>query len=443
MENARPADHGRRHPQAVNTAHSTIFALSSGAPPAAIAIVRVSGPQAGDALRQLAGSLPAPRSASLAALHRPRDGELLDHALVLWFPGPASATGDDVAELHLHGGRAVVAGVLGALQEVPGLRPAEPGEFTRRAFDNGRIDLNEADGLADLLSAETESQRRAALLASGGALTRLVESWRCRLLNIAAAVEAGIDYDEDVEPSEVALSQARSSALALAAEIDAMLARPPAERLRDGVRVVFAGPPNSGKSTLVNALAGREAAIASPVPGTTRDIIEVPVAIAGVPLVLIDTAGLREAMDEVEQAGVERARAAIASSDVMVWLGDGTPPAGSHVIPIYPRADERPRQAERLAVSALTGAKLAELTRVILATAGSLLPSDTDVAINIRQRAELANAGSALVASTMHDDELAVAEELRAAMYAFDRLTGRAGVDDMLAALFDRFCLGK
>src|SRR4051794_24362747 len=254
----------------------TIFALSSGRPPAAISMIRLSGPQAHDAGTRIAGSLPEPRIAAVRELRDPISGELLDEALVLRFDSPASSTGEDVVEFHCHGGRAVVDAVLTALGSIDGLRAAEPGEFTRRAFENGRIDLTEAEGLADLIEAETESQRKAALALAEGGLRKQVEQWQERLLELSAAAERAIDYDE--EHSEVDPRLGEGGA-AIAAELDEWLARPRAEPLKNGVRVVVAGPPNVGKSSLVNAIAGQERAIVTDVPGTTRDHIEVPLAL--------------------------------------------------------------------------------------------------------------------------------------------------------------------
>ena len=276
----------------------TIFALSSGALPAGIGVVRVSGPNAAQALEKLAGILPEARRAMSATLRW--QGDMLDLALILWLPGPGTATGEDIAELHLHGGRAVVASVLDALGRQPGLRLAEPGEFTRRAFSNGKLDLAQAEGLADLLAAETEAQRRQALRQAEGGLGKLVGSWRERLLGLAARVEAAIEFAED-EDDVPALAPADLTGVAmLTVEMEAALSQPPAERLRDGVRIVVAGPTNAGKSSLINILAGREAAIASPIAGTTRDLIEIPVSIAGMPCLLIDSAGLREAGGQIE-----------------------------------------------------------------------------------------------------------------------------------------------
>ncbi|MDQ8757031.1 tRNA uridine-5-carboxymethylaminomethyl(34) synthesis GTPase MnmE [Sphingosinicella sp. LHD-64] len=420
----------------------TIYALSSGAPPAAIAVVRISGPRADAALETLAGTLPAPRTAKLAILRD--DDEVLDNALILRFPGPQSATGEDVAELHLHGGRSVVAAVLAALAQIDGLRAAEPGEFTRRAFECGRIDLAEAEGLADLLSAETESQRRAALALAGGALSRQVETWRQALLAVAARIEAVLDFsdegDVDVAPNDFAPDIA-----ALADEIDAWLARPSAERLRDGVRVVIAGPPNSGKSSLINALAGREAAIISDIPGTTRDVIEVPVAIGGTPFLLADTAGLRASGDAIETIGVERARGSIAAADILLWLGDPDAcPAPARTILVQPKADLLPpaRRADVI-VSAVTGQGLDDLAQELRGRASRLLPAEGEVALNARHRAALADLAGWLREGQATSDPLIVAEAMRQARVALDRITGRAGVEDMLDALFSRFCIGK
>jgi tRNA modification GTPase len=420
--------------------NETIFALSSGAPPAAIAVVRISGPRADAALEALAGALPEPRRAVVAALRA--GGELLDNALISRFPGPHSATGEDVAELHLHGGRSVVAGVLAALAALDGLRPAAPGEFTRRAFENGRIDLAEAEGLADLLEAETESQRRAALALAGGGLSRQVEAWQARILAFAARVEAALDFsDED----DVSLLPADFAAQlgALRGELAGWLARPPAERLKDGIRVVIAGPPNAGKSSLLNALASREAAIVTDVPGTTRDLIEAPVAIAGMPFVLVDTAGLRESADAVESIGVARARASAEAADLLLWLGapaEGPPGA----IRVHPKSDlGPPASGADLAVSARTGQGLDSLVRILIQRSSALLPAEGEIGLNRRHRDAVAVAVESLAEAETTPDLLIAAESLRRARGALDRITGRAGVEDMLDALFGRFCIGK
>ncbi len=420
----------------------TIFALSSGSPPAAVAVVRISGPRADAALETLAGKLPEPRVATLATLRW--QGERLDRALVLRFQGPHSATGEDVAELHLHGGRAVVAGVLEALERLEGLRPAEGGEFTRRAFENGRIDLAEAEGLADLLEAETRSQRRAALAMAGGALSRQVEAWRQKLLALAASLEAALDFSDEGEVGEAWPPGWAEDVQALAAEIEALLERPPAERLRDGVRVVIAGPPNAGKSSLLNVLAEREAAITSAIPGTTRDLIEAPVSIGGVPYLLIDTAGLRDTAEEVEAIGVERGRASLASADLVLWLGEpADSPERGRTILVHSKCDLPTGARESdVRVSARTGEGIQELIARMAARARALLPAEGDVAANARQREAIASALHHLRGARV-DDMILAAEALRQARLELDRVTGRAGVEDMLDLLFGRFCIGK
>lgn len=424
----------------------TIFALSSGRPPAAIAVVRISGPGAGPALTALAGRLPPERRATLARLSD-ADGLLLDRALVLWSPGPATATGEDVAELHLHGGQAVVTAMMTALSAMPGLRPAEPGEFTRRAFESGRIDLTEAEGLADLLAAETESQRRAALAMAGGALSREVERWRTLLLDLSAALEAALDFaDEDDVPDRVLDELAARSHL-LAREINRLINAPRAERLRDGVRIVLAGPPNAGKSTLLNALAGRDAAIVTAEAGTTRDVIEVPVALGGVPMLLTDTAGLRAAAGAVEAIGIARAEARIADADILLWLGDPADcPDHAQALVIHAQADRPDRgrapAAVALAVSAVTGTGMTALIDMLIERAVSLLPRADAIALNRRQAEAARDVAEALGASGGHDP-LILAENFRIARAALDRITGRAGTEDMLDALFSRFCIGK
>ncbi|MFN3387381.1 MAG: tRNA uridine-5-carboxymethylaminomethyl(34) synthesis GTPase MnmE [Allosphingosinicella sp.] len=423
----------------------TIYALSSGSPPAAIAIVRISGPRAAAALEALAGGGVEPRRAALRALRHPAGGELLDRALVLLFPGPNSATGEDLAELHLHGGRAVVRSVLKALAEIEGLREARPGEFTRRAFDNGRIDLSEAEGLADLLAAETEGQRRAALAMAGGALGRQVEAWRRRLLGLAAQIEAALDFSDEGEVGEDLPAGWAEDLAGFTAELEAMLARPPAERLRDGVRLVIAGPPNAGKSSLLNILAGREAAITSEIAGTTRDLVEAPTAIGGTPFLLVDTAGLRESADAIETIGVARARQSLGDADLILWLGAPEDcPDPKRAILVHAKADLAPPPPEAdVAISSVTGSGLDALVALIAERAKALLPREGEVAINARHRAAIAEALAALREAQDQRDLLLAAEALRQARLALDRVTGRAGTEDMLDALFGRFCVGK
>jgi tRNA modification GTPase len=423
-------------------AADTIYALSSGSPPAAIAVVRVSGRRADDVVAALAGRLPAPRRATVATL-KDADGALLDRALVLRFPGPRSATGEDLAELHLHGGRAVVSAVLKAVAAVPGVRAAEPGEFTRRAYENGRIDLAEAEGLADLLSAETESQRRSALAAAGGALSRQVRAWEERLLALSAALEAMLDFSDEGEVGEAWPEGWREDAGALAAEMGAQLARPGVERLRDGVRVVIAGPPNAGKSSLLNCLARREAAIVAPVPGTTRDAIELPLAIAGTPFLLTDTAGIREAEDAVEREGVQRARQRLETADIVLWLGPAEErPEGAILVASKSDLGESAGDAD-VRVSAVTGVGIEKLMGLLLTRASEMLPAEGEAALNERQRGAVAGACSFLAEAVGADDPLLAAESLRLARQRLDEVTGRSGVENMLDALFGRFCVGK
>lgn len=423
----------------------TIFALASGRPPAAIAIIRVSGPDAHAAGRRISGELPPVREAALRAFVDHRSGEHLDQGLLLRFDGPASATGEDSVEFHLHGGRAVVDGVLDALAAIDGLRLAEPGEFTRRAFENGRIDLTEAEGLADLLEAETESQRRAALLNAEGGLRRQIAEWQARLIDLSGQAEAAIDYVGDEGTDDTFDLSSKCGALAL--ELSEWLERPRIEPLRDGVRVVIAGSPNSGKSSLLNVIVGSERAIVTDISGTTRDHVDVPLAVAGISILLTDTAGLRETADVVEALGVGRSRGLIEAADVLIWLGDPAEiPAHPRSILVHPRCDlpdRRDSPAGSLAVSAVTGEGLTQLLEQITSQATSLLPYEGAVSLNRRQAAQLADAESELRAAGKSGDIVLAAEHLRSARVAFDRLTGRAGVEDVLDALFSRFCLGK
>ena len=423
-------------------AQDTIFALSSGRPPAAIAIIRISGPGAHGAGTRIAGDLPEVRMAAVRELRHPASQDLLDEALVLRFDGPASATGEDIVEFQCHGGRAVVDGVLGALASIDGLRAAEPGEFTRRAFENGRIDLTEAEGLADLLEAETESQRKAALALAEGGLSKQIAAWQEKLLALSAAAERAIDYDEDDSVLDPALA---GGCAELAADLQQWLARPRVEPLKDGVRVVVAGPPNAGKSSLVNAIAGQERAIVTAIPGTTRDHIEVPLALGGIPLLLTDTAGLRETEDEVEAIGVGRAVALVDAADVLVWLGDpGEAPEHPRLVRLHAKADLRdPAPAGSLALSSVTGQGISELLERVVALASSLLPGEDAISLNRRQASHIEEATVALGNAAHSADLVVIAECLRDARGAFDRLTGWAGVEDVLDAIFARFCLGK
>lgn len=421
----------------------TIFALSSGPPPAAIAVVRISGPAAGDALERLAGRLPPPRRARFAQLTG-GNGVVLDQALVLWLPGPGTATGEDSAELHLHGGRAVVAAVEKALAEMEGLRPALAGEFTRRAFANGRIDLAQAEGLADLLSAETELQRRSAQSMAGGAFSSTVEQWRTGLLELSAWVEAALDFsdEDDVAPLPPAFSGRLEE---LTADLRDWLDRPGAEMLKEGYRVVLAGPPNSGKSTLFNSLVESEAAITSPLAGTTRDVIVRPVALDGIPFSFVDTAGLhRDPSDMVEAIGIGRAEEELAGADLVLWLGtEGEGPRGAWEIDAQCDLDQARKGAPRHRLSAVTGEGISALRLDLVVAAATAMPKPGAAALNAHQRNLLTEAWMMISTAAGETDLLLVAESLRSTRLAFDCLTGRAGTEDMLDSLFGRFCIGK
>jgi tRNA modification GTPase len=388
--------------------------------------------------------LPEARRAAVRTL-RDQDGSVLDDALVLRFDGPASSTGENIVEFQCHGGRAVVDALLRELGRVEGLRTAQPGEFTRRAFENGRIDLTEAEGLADLIEAETESQRKAALAIAEGGLRAQVEQWQRKVLDLSARAEAAIDYAED-EDVGVDPALARDCG-DLASELKAWLERPRIEPLKDGVRVVVAGPPNVGKSSLINAIAGQERAIVTDTPGTTRDHIEVPLALDGMPILLTDTAGLRESDEVVERIGIDRARSLVESADVLVWLGEpDEAPRHPRLIRVHARSDLAGRHeapASSIAVSSVTGEGLNSLLAHVAELTRTLLPAEDAIALNRRQASELAEAHGALDAAAPTTDFVLLAEHLRSVRAAFDRLTGQAGVEDVLDALFGRFCLGK
>ena len=427
----------------------TIFALASGRGKAGVAIVRLSGPDAHAALGRLAGSLPRPRHAALRHLSG-ADGTHLDEALVLVFPDGASFTGEAVAELHLHGSPAVVAAVLRELGEMPGLRQAEPGEFTRRALENGRIDLAQVEGLADLIEAETEAQRRQALRVLSGDLGRRAETWRTRLIRAAALLEATIDFaDEDV-PVDVSpeVSELLNATLAdLRREADGVAV---AERIREGFEVAIVGCPNVGKSTLLNALAGRDAAITSEVAGTTRDVIEVRMDLRGLPVTILDTAGLRATEDAVESIGVARAIERAQAADLRVFLleedGEALPldPLPGDVV-VLGKADLR--SGNTFAVSGLTGAGIGDLIERVTGTLATRAQG-AGLAIRERHRTALVRAIHSLesaISEVERDSDRSelVAEDLRTAVRALDSLVGRVDVEDVLDEIFASFCLGK
>jgi len=424
---------------------TTIYAVSSGRPPAAIAVVRISGPAACTAAETLAGRLPAPRHASLAGL-RDADGALLDRALVIVFPGPRTATGEDLVEFHCHGGRAVIAAVERALSLVPGLRPAEPGEFTRRALTNGRIDLTEAEGLADLLEAETEGQRIAAINAAEGRVSQAVRGWMDDVAMLSARIEAMLDFsdEDDVASDAAAFDAIRRAVDTLADRIAGVVDAPPVERLKDGIRVVIGGPPNSGKSTLLNLMGERDAAIVSAISGTTRDRIDVPVMRGGIAYVLTDTAGLIDTLDPIEAIGVTRAEQAITTADILVWLADTAPPRDDAVW-VHARADLAGRdvvpEGRAIAIAHTDPASIDRLWDELHRRADALLPRSDGIALKAHQRRQCAAAITALKETS--GDPLIVAEHLRRARSILAKVLGLDATGEMLDALFGRFCIGK
>jgi tRNA modification GTPase len=440
----------------------TIFALSSGRPPAAVAVVRISGPRAGVALETLIGRVPAARRASLARVRDPATGDLIDEGLALWFPGPNSETGEDIVELQVHGGRAVIAALLAALGRFDGLRHAEAGEFTRRAFENGRMDLTAVEGLADLVGAETEAQRRQALLQLKGLLGERAETWRQRLIEALALVEAGIDFsDEDDVPSDLT-ARALELIRPLADEIGKAMAGQ-GERLREGLRVAIAGPPNAGKSTLFNRLARREAAIVSPFPGTTRDVLEIHLDLGGYPVTVLDTAGIRDTTDPIEREGVRRASEQAAGADLVLWVieptsedvGEALVQAGWLVVNKMDLADpaERIRIESRFKksngvhfISSATGMGVEQLVTSISGFAERFFTQEAALVTRERQRAHLRETVLALQGArqaAQEGREEIMAEQLRLATRGLGRLLGRVDVEDVLDVIFRDFCIGK
>ena len=433
---------------------STIFAVASGAGRAGVMVIRISGPDAGSALQALTWrALPAPRMATLADLCDP-EGNLLDKALVLWFPAPASFTGEDVVELHCHGGRAVLLAVTAALGRLPGLRLAEPGEFSRRAFANGKLDLTGAEAIADLVEAETDLQRRQALRQMEGGLGRLYERWRAALLEAQALVEAAIDFPDEDLP-EGLIEGARTQAVGIVREIlDHLEDNRAGQVIRDGVRMAILGEPNAGKSSIFNALVQRDAAIVTPIPGTTRDVLEARIDLGGYQVLLADTAGLRDTADIVEQEGVRRARQAGEAADLLLLVADATrqpylPPEFAPLLQgrgllVWNKTDLAPAPSGGIAVSAATGAGLDELRSRVCQILEALYPLG-DGANLTRERHR-----SALEECCGHLDRFLTAaeaelgaEDLRLAVRSLGRITGRVDVEDMLDVLFGSFCIGK
>ena len=434
--------------------NDTIFAPATAAGRAAVAVIRVSGPESSRILETLATPLPAPRRAALRRLMA--HGETLDEALVLWLPGPSSFTGEDSAELHLHGGRAGVEAVSRTLADL-GLRLAEPGEFSRRAFQNGKLDLTQAEAIADLVDAETEAQRRQALGQLEGELSARYEVWRKRLIQALARLEAAVDFpDEDLPETLQAEVGARIGDLA--AELEAALADDGrGERVREGFKIALIGAPNAGKSSLLNRLAGREAAIVTEIAGTTRDVIEVPSVIEGFKVLFADMAGLRDSTDPIEAEGVRRARAWAEAADLRLWVVDQAAPAapGDTVRPgdvlvlnkadLPPGPDAGMPDIETIRVSALTEAGLGSLWAALSARVRALTGGDFPAVTRLRHRRHLKDAAEALrrgQRSLVRSPELG-AEDLRHAAQALGRIAGRIDPEQVLDEVFSSFCIGK
>ena len=438
-------------------ASDTIVAPASGAGPAAIAVIRISGPKTRDVLDAFCGGVPVPRHASLRDIGPP-ECSLLDRGLVLWFPGPASFTGEDMAELHVHGSRAVVQEVIEAVLSLEGLRLAEPGEFAARAFINGKLDLRQVEGLADLINAETRCQRQQALQQAEGLASERYGSWRGGLVKAQLLVEAVLDFADEDDVTVEALDAADATAKELLADLEEALKRG-GERLRSGLRIVIAGAPNAGKSSLLNAIAKRDVAIVSEEAGTTRDVIEVHLDLGGLPVTLTDTAGLREAQGKVEAEGIARALSRAEDADVVLWLVDATAPvweppdrlSAKRCVLVLNKVDLAPDVAPPndfvcIPVSAKTGQGLERLIEALeeeaaLATdAGAGSPLIT----RARHRVELEAACEALRRFCAGPAPLELkAEELRIAARHLGRLTGEVDAEEILGAIFSEFCIGK
>jgi tRNA modification GTPase len=440
---------------------STIFALSTAPGRAALAVFRISGPAAGDVIDRMAGPRPPARAAGLRIIRDPQTRETLDQGLVLWFPAPRSETGEDLAELHVHGGRAVAQAMLRAIARVRGTRMAEPGEFARRAFENGKIDLTQAEAIADLVDAETEAQARQAVRQAGGALGRLYEGWRAALIEAQALTEAAIDFSDEGDVGERTANQARARVEALADTMRRHLDDGHrGEILRDGFHVVIAGPPNVGKSSFLNAMVRREAAIVSEEAGTTRDVIEVRMDLGGLPVVLSDTAGIRETEGKIEREGIRRTLDRARRADLVLWLMDAADPQAAlppdlvaqsrRVLRVLNKIDLVPQPSvyERswLRLSLRTGEGLANVTKAIEREAIERIGvTDAPVITQVRHRQQLDACAIALddyLRGSLAETELR-AEDLRRAATALGRITGRVDVEDVLDQIFGRFCIGK
>jgi tRNA modification GTPase len=443
--------------------NDTIFAPSSGSGTAGLAVIRLSGPESGDILESLSGAkLPVPRYATRASLCDPDSGEALDDGLVLWFPGPASFTGEDVAELHVHGGRATIEAVSIALSGFDSCRLAEPGEFSRRAFDNEKLDLAEIEGLADLIAAETEAQRKQALRQLSGGISEIYENWRESLLRLLAHAEAAIDFPEEDLPDNL-LSETKHKILGISESITHyILDNRRGERLRDGFQITIAGPPNAGKSSLLNELAQRDVAIVSEQAGTTRDVIEVRLDLGGYPVTIADTAGMRTTTELIEAEGVRRAKDRAETSDLTIFVVDASiQGVNSEILAMVQPGDivafnksdllealapiPDIADVETMSLSVKTGAHLDKLIhsvteRVGLALSDSIGPPPLT---RLRHREALQDCQSALARALEAAEAELMAEDLRLAARALGRITGRVDVEDILDVIFSEFCIGK
>ncbi|WP_181703446.1 tRNA uridine-5-carboxymethylaminomethyl(34) synthesis GTPase MnmE [Chthonobacter albigriseus] len=431
----------------------TIVALASGHPPAGVAVIRVSGPSTGSAIARVVRTVPTARRVSFRAIRDPDTGEVIDRGIVFLMPGPGTFTGEDTAEIQVHGSRAVVQKILAVLASLPGCRLAEAGEFTRRAFENGRLDLTAVEGLADLIAAETDAQRIQALAQADGGLARSALDWRTRILEARALLEAHIDFSDEEDAAGADLSPVDAALGSIAREMaEAISGSRRGERVRDGFQVALMGAPNSGKSSLINALSERDVAIVSDVPGTTRDLLEVHLDLRGEAVVLFDTAGLRDTADSVEQEGIRRAVDRARRADLVLWLDpEGrTPP--DHVARLGPpvrllrtKSDLHPgRAGDGLAVSAVTPGGLDLLIAELVAQASVGARGEPALVTRARQKTCVAAALEAVSAAQRSGLPLEIrADHLRRASEAIGRLVGRTDVEDVLGAIFSRFCIGK
>lgn len=428
----------------------TIAALSTGIGRSAVAVIRLSGPACADILERLSGVLPEARRATLRQLRDPDTGERIDSGLILYFPGPGSFTGEDCAELQVHGSRAVTRRLLDILAGMPGVRLAEAGEFTRRAFENHKLDLLDVADLGDLIDSETEWQRRAAMGGESARLRQRIQSWRHRFVELLALVEAEIDFSDEADAAP-AVQMIGGNVATLADEVAAAIAnRVARERIRDGFRVVLAGAPNAGKSSLMNAIAGRDVAIVSPVPGTTRDVLEVRLDLRGMPVLLQDVAGMRETADEVEIIGLVRAQEAMAAADLVLWLcaadapADG-PPDGLTYVLVNSKADMAPEgSGAGMDVSSLTGEGIDDLLALIAERAeAGLAGREERLLMSARDTRCLQEAHEALIRAAGENRPEIVATELRLSVQALRRVLGEIGIEEVLGHIFARFCIGK